>query len=209
MNKLLASTFKHHQQSKHLYFRLICWNGSAPAFYGLPKIHKPGVPLRPIVDFTTSPLRALSAYLHRFLSPLTGNPSTHVRNSSHFVERLSHVQLEADECVVSFNVVSLFTSVLVPFAAPAAKQALEVDADLSTRTSLNPEELCRLLEFCLSSTAFSFRGEFYKQTSSAAISVTAANLTMEAIEEDALMSLQEKPKVFIRYTDDCFCILKT
>ncbi|XP_075732574.1 uncharacterized protein LOC142775115 [Rhipicephalus microplus] len=60
MNKLLADIFKAHPKARNTYLQLICRNGSAPGFYGLPKTHKPTVPLRPIVDFTTSPLRALS-----------------------------------------------------------------------------------------------------------------------------------------------------
>ncbi|XP_075723747.1 uncharacterized protein LOC142765826 [Rhipicephalus microplus] len=70
MNKLLADIFKAHPKARNIYLQLICRNGSAPGFYGLPKTHKPTVPLRPIVDFTTSPLRALSKYLHRTLAPL-------------------------------------------------------------------------------------------------------------------------------------------
>ncbi|XP_037529333.1 uncharacterized protein LOC119406675 [Rhipicephalus sanguineus] len=67
LNKLLADIFKDHPESRTLYLRLICRNGSAPGFYGLPKIHKSGIPLRPIVDFRTSPLRMLSEHLHRTL----------------------------------------------------------------------------------------------------------------------------------------------
>ncbi|XP_075741705.1 uncharacterized protein LOC142791990 [Rhipicephalus microplus] len=70
MNKLLADTFKAHPKARNTYLQLICRNGSAPGFYGLPKTHKPTVPLRTILDFTTSPLRALSKYLHRTLAPL-------------------------------------------------------------------------------------------------------------------------------------------
>ena len=47
-------------------------NSSTPQLYGLPKIHKASVPLRPIVSSINSPTYNLSRYLAGVLPPLWG-----------------------------------------------------------------------------------------------------------------------------------------
>ncbi|XP_054922070.1 uncharacterized protein [Dermacentor andersoni] len=213
LQKLLARLFKlvppHHVG---LYHHLLCTNGSAPAIYGLPKVHKPDVPLPPIVDFTRSPLYQLSGYLHQVLSPLAGKTSTHVENSSAFVAKITDITLSEDDALVSFDITSLFTSIPVDLAVATCKEALEADSGLPGRTPFDVHELSELLRFCLSNTYFSYGGSLYQQTHGtamgASISVTTANLVMEALEGKVLATFNPAPKVFYRYVDDCFCILK-
>ena len=66
------------------YEKLRCSSGTTPPIYGLPKIHKSGVPLRPIVSFYTSPVYQLSKFLVKLLSPLTGSTESFVCNSKRF-----------------------------------------------------------------------------------------------------------------------------
>ena len=58
--KISDSTYKMLYSSDSLY----------PSFYGLPKIPKPGIALRPIVSFVNSPTCAISGYPARILSPV-------------------------------------------------------------------------------------------------------------------------------------------
>ena len=51
-----------------------------PKFYGLPKIHKEGTPLRPIVDSINSVRYQISKKLATILTPLVGN-EFHIKNS--------------------------------------------------------------------------------------------------------------------------------
>ena len=53
------------------YYRLRCSVPQPPKLYGLPKLHKPGIPMRPIVSFCGSPTYQPSKYLTTILQPLT------------------------------------------------------------------------------------------------------------------------------------------
>ena len=53
------------------YNRLRCPVPQPAKLYGLPKLHKPNVPMRPIVSFCGSPTYELSKYLITILKPLT------------------------------------------------------------------------------------------------------------------------------------------
>jgi hypothetical protein len=77
-----------------------------PAFYSLPKIHKPDVALRPIVSATGSPTHNLTRYLHRLL-PTIPCPASYIQYSH--VQLLSQFTLAEDNILVSFDVESLFS----------------------------------------------------------------------------------------------------
>ena len=51
-----------------------------PRIYGLPKIHKSDIPLRPIVSCVNTFAYDLSAYLADILAPLTGPVSAVIAN---------------------------------------------------------------------------------------------------------------------------------
>jgi hypothetical protein len=84
-----------------------------PRLYGLPSIHKEGVPLRPTVSNIGAPTYQLSKHLSRLLNTLTGNSAHHVKNSFHFIEILKSLKIKPDDLMVSFYVVSLFTNFLL------------------------------------------------------------------------------------------------
>ena len=53
------------------YNRLRCSVPQPPNLYGLPKLHKPNIPMRSVVSFSGSPTYQLSKYLTNVLKPLT------------------------------------------------------------------------------------------------------------------------------------------
>ena len=130
LNKMLLDLKKAGKISDSTYKMLYSSDGLCPRFYGLPKIHKPGIPLRPIVSFVNSPTYAISGYLARILSPVVGNTDYTVKNSCEFADFIRDKTLNACEELVSFDVVSLFTKISVDVAVKVAEERLREDASL-------------------------------------------------------------------------------
>ena len=178
--------------SEDRYRRLYPTGAGSPKFYGLPKIHKPGMPLRPIVSSIGGVTYHTSKEVARILKPLVGKSEHHVKNTQDFIESIKGIHLSEDQCMVSYDVKALFTSVPTNKACIIIRQRLEEDLELNQRTSLSIDDIISLLEFCITSTYFSFQGKFYEQVEGAAmgspLSPIVANIYMETFEVEAIRS---------------------
>ena len=197
MNSKLLSLNKQGSIPDQLYSRLCSSCGKTPLLYGLPKIHKVGVPLRPIASFGQSPTYQLSKHLSILLSPLVGKSPSSVKNSKEFATFIREQTLQRDEVLLSFDVTSLFTNVPTNLAVDVAHRRLQDDVPLEERTAIKVEEIVMLLKLCLDATYICFRSKYYQQTFGTAmgspVSVVVANLVMEEIEQTALETFHSAP----------------
>ncbi|KAL9971531.1 hypothetical protein ACROYT_G017705 [Oculina patagonica] len=172
---------------------------------------KPG--LRPIVSFIDSPTYMLSKHLAQILSPLMGNTDFTVKNSVEFCEQMKNVSLKEDEELVSFDVVSLFTSIPVELAIQVAKDLLSNDVTLQDRSTIPVSDIVDLLDFCLSTTNFKYNNNHYQQIFGTAmgspVSAVMANLVMEDLEKRALSTSLSQPCFWKRYVDDVCAAVKS
>jgi len=182
VNKFINNLLESNRTTKEASFRLKITDATTPRLYGLPKLHKENIPLRPTVSFTDLLTYGLAKELSVLLKPLIGKSKYHVRNSSDFASPITHEILQTDEIMVSFDVVSLFTKVPIQLPLNIAKQRLQSDPNLSQRTGMSTSGLIKGLEICLNSTNFTFRGKHYKQVFGTAmgspVSSVVANLVM-------------------------------
>ena len=132
LEKILKDLKRSENLTEKEYWQLKPFDSSPATFYGLPKVHKVPlvcsgdhftfdkdidhqIPLRPINSNIGSPTYQLSKYLAKLLKYLCLNNDFVVNNSKEFTEFIRHQKLETNEIIVSFDVVSLFTSIPVAY----------------------------------------------------------------------------------------------
>lgn len=195
-----------------LYFKLKPTDSPAPRFYGLPKIHKPDIPIRPIVSYVGTPLYKLSKYIASILQHYTKSGNNHSKNSKEFSEYIRQQTVDEDEIMVSFDVTSLYTNVPIKDTLLILKDLLNNDQDLKSRTNIPPEDVLEITEFLLTKTWFKFNNNFLSQTDGVAMggptSSVIAEIYMQAHESTALTTAACPPKVWERHVDDVFLIIK-
>ena len=86
------------------YFRLRCSVPQSPKLYGLPKLHKPNIPMWPIVSFCGSPTYELSKYLTTVLKPLTDESKDKLQSTEDFINTINTMQIPDNHILVSFDV---------------------------------------------------------------------------------------------------------
>ncbi|KFD45322.1 hypothetical protein M513_13802 [Trichuris suis] len=86
-----------------------------PEMYGLPKIHKPDIPFRPIVCSINSITYELSSHLKDIIQPLVRKRRSTVTNSKAFVEEIQAFTVSPTDILVSYDVKDLFTSIPIPY----------------------------------------------------------------------------------------------
>nr|XP_012143822.1 PREDICTED: uncharacterized protein LOC105662853 [Megachile rotundata] len=197
VERTTTTLIKNAKLPDHITKAILPKESNAPRLYGLLKIHKPNIPLRPIVSTIGSPTYTLSKYLTSVLKPLTGNTPSSITNSFHFISKIQDIRTLPHDILVSFDVQSLFTNVPI-------KRSIEIIQDKV------PENLVPLIQHCLNTNYFIFQDTYYEQVSGAAmgspISPVVADIYMEYLENYILNNAPLKPSQWFRYVDDTFVV---
>ena len=171
---------------------------TSPKFYGMHKIHKTGTPSGLFIK-QGSGTYGVSEVLAKVLRPLVGKAMHHIQSTKNFVNRVSKVTPLPGECLYSYDVTALFTS--VPIIQLLIRELLEHDVTLWDRIVLSVQNIIDLLGFCLHNTYFSFQNKFYEEVEGAAmespVSPIVANLCMEYFEKKASV-LPPSPQTLVQ-----------
>ena len=105
----------------------------------------------------------LSKYLADILKPLVSTSPHSVKNVNAFLSKIKDIHVEPDEIMISFDVVSLFTSIPLDTARLITEKLLTNNTSWQTKTELNIQDILDLLDLCLS-TEFCFQNNYYHKS---------------------------------------------
>ena len=187
LNNKMLTLKKTDKNDLRRYNRLRCSVPQPPKLYGLPKLHKPNMPMRPIVSFCGSPTYQLSRYLTNVLKPLTDESRHKPQSTENLIDAIKTTQIPDNHKLVSFDLKSLFTSIPLQLALECTENAINNSA---VELPLPKDDIMDLLNLFLTSTSFQYNGKHYKQLHGTAmgssVSVVVAEIVMQNIEEQAL-----------------------
>jgi len=187
-------------------------SGSRPGvLYGLPKVHKPNIPLRPIISSIGTFNYNTAKFLVPIISPLTSNQYT-IDNSTSFVKEITSLNFQQPVTMASFDVESLFTN--VPLQETTELIANNLDNTYLDKYGLDTITFKKLLEITAHHSVFTFNDCLYAQTDGVAmgspLGPSYANAFLCHHEKSWLDNCppEFKPLHYRRYIDDTFLLFK-
>ncbi|CAF1416294.1 unnamed protein product, partial [Rotaria sordida] len=207
--KLLNRLLDQGNISKEFY-NLVKPFGSIPGrLYGLPKIHKEDVPLRPVVSairtFNYGLGKALSQLLSQFIEK-----KNMIRDSFTFVQELLTLPKSMSQYkMVSFDIASLYTN--VPLNETIEIILKRLYDGHAKPPAINQEDMKELLDLATKNSHFLFNGQLYNQIDGVSMGSPLAPLFAEIFLQDFerkyLSSAEGMGIVYWkRYVDDTFVL---
>ena len=188
------------------YINLHTKNPRIPTFYLLPKIHKHNNPGRPTVNGTGSVTEKFSAYVDTFLRRSVPRIRSYIKDTTHILTILKHLEIQNTDLLVTIDVKSLCTNIPHTEGIAAIAKMME-DTGLDT---LHRMLICNLAHHVLTKNYFIFNNQLYIQKQGIAMGTRMApNYTvifMHYLESNLLSSTTSKPKTWLRFIYDIFMI---
>ena len=178
-------------------------------FYGLPKTHKPGNPLRPIVSACGDPLDKLSWFLQCILTQLLSFIPAHLTNTQSYLARLKDKfpnGLPPKSIIFSIDVCNLYGSIPIKEGIDNVMKLIEANISKINTFSTTLDDIRSLLTHVLTNNFVRFNTKIFKQTTGIAmgnrLAPPVAISFMHAFETSFLASVTYLPIFYVRYIDD-------
>lgn len=180
------------------------YNGVINKFYGLPKIHKPVLSLRPIISGVNSPNRGLAQLITNILtSAYNKDNNFFVQDSFKFCNFINEFQLPAGYIIISLDARALFNNISLNTAKISITKHWD---NISNFCKISLPEFMNAIEILYDTTVFSFTNNFYKQIQGmpmgSPVSPILAQYVMDDLVESCINNLSFNIPFLKKYVDD-------
>ena len=176
--------------------------------YGLPKTHKTGTPLRPIVSSVNTVTYNTAKFLVNLLKPISVNQYT-CKDTFSFLNDTKTKTFGRNCYLVSLDVVSLFTNVPVDETIDICVDLLYNSEDRSP-PKIKRDDFKELLTLAVKDNCFVYNGHLYVQKDGVAmgspLGPVLANIFLCSLEKKYFEKHEDFPMYYRRYVDDTFCV---
>ncbi|XP_045463736.1 uncharacterized protein LOC123673296 [Harmonia axyridis] len=208
-NKLMIKVRRKIGDDSGIIKKHTIYNSKVPKFYGLPKVHKPQLALRPIISSLDAPTSCISQYVTDLLTiSYNRDNEFYVPDSFSFSDFINNFKCPPDFVLVSLDVVSLFTN--IPFELVELSVVRHWN-EISRHTQMSQNDLLELVRFIFDNTYFTYQGRYYRQTLGSPMGGKLSPILAQYVLDDLLTSvLPGLPFVmpFLKkYVDDLICMI--
>lgn len=203
-NKIVSALKKQGYINDEQSKKMMIYNSRPARFYGLPKVHKSQLALRPIISAVSCPNSGISSYVTEILTKAYDkNNDYYVADSFEFSNYINDMQLPQSHVLVSLDVVSLFSNIPTELAIKCISDKWDL---VSEHCQLPKDTFLELLQFVFNSTVFTFNGQFYQQifgvSMGSDVSPIVAQWVMDYIVTEAIKKLPFRLPFLRKYVDD-------
>lgn len=207
-NDIIKHLYNMGQMEQYDAMRCTVHNAVAPKIYGLPKVHKIGHPLRPVVSCINSPTYFTARYISDILYNIVDKDKYYIENSYSFQRYVVEQTVPVGYILVSLDVSSLFTNIPHTLILDIINVKWK---DIEHHTKIVKTSFIKMLKMCLNSNYFCYEDQFYQQTfgmpMGSPLSPVCADLVMENLLDSVIPRLPYEIGFLMKYVDDIIAVV--
>ena len=204
VKKVADTLYKKGSIDSDLKRYLTSGGGTSGKLQGNPKLHKPGMPLRTIVNGRNHPTEKMAEIVENELRDHVTSLPSYVRDTTDFLNKITQIQQPLPDGTIIFclDVKALYPSVPREEARAAVFEALNRRVQPEVPTN----DMITMMDTVLNNNTISFNGDHYMQNEGTAIGshlgMNYASTYMGAWETELFSKSNKHPIAYFRFVDD-------
>jgi hypothetical protein len=170
------------------------------------EIHKPNIPIRPIINWRNAPGYKVAKHLTKLLQNYLDLPYTYnAHNSTHLMTHLKTIDLNSDTSICSFDIKNMYTNIPRKDIINITNNVLENNIQIEVSTQ---KEIIHIMRIIMKQNYYQFEQQYYEQTEGLAIgapvSAILVDIFIQYMEHKHIYPILRTREIvaYYRYVDD-------